>query len=196
MSPSIIHIVIDIRENSLWHAIHMIQESRESMDRPKDIQLTFTKEKLDVGDIIFYVDGIERLVVERKTHADLQSSIRDGRYREQMVRMKNSIDGSTTKILYLLEGAGSSNSRIRMQERIHTQSTLFSISYFHDCMIWQTDTLTDTAHWIYNVAYKFHRVRDRFHSFHRNNNTDTDNTKEEKCEEGDGNGDEIGRAHV
>ena len=46
------------------------------------------RERLDVGDVVMTTgDGGARLLVERKTWADLASSLTDGRYAEQKVRL-------------------------------------------------------------------------------------------------------------
>jgi len=64
---------------------------------------------LEVGDIIFYIDDEVKLIIERKTISDLYSSIKDGRYREQKVRLLNNFPKE--KILYLIEGNVPSNNR-------------------------------------------------------------------------------------
>ena len=46
------------------------------------------RERLDVGDVVLKTDdGGTALVVERKTWADLASSLTDGRYAEQKARL-------------------------------------------------------------------------------------------------------------
>ena len=64
---------------------------------------------LEVGDIVFYIDGEVKLIIERKTIPDLYSSIRDGRHREQKSRLFANYPKS--KILYLLEGSVLDNQR-------------------------------------------------------------------------------------
>ena len=64
--------------------------------------------QLPIGDIIVNTmgdDGImtERVIIERKTPADLASSIRDGRYAEQSFRL-NGCDTHNHNIVYLIEG--------------------------------------------------------------------------------------------
>lgn len=59
---------------------------------------------LEIADFHFLVNGELYLVIERKTEADLQSSIKDGRWREQKERLdilKNS--HPSVKILFLIE---------------------------------------------------------------------------------------------
>ena len=66
---------------------------------------TFVYENLDLGDIQF-IDDITKeiiIIIERKTYADLSSSIKDGRYKEQKERLLHSIKNNVRKIV-LLEG--------------------------------------------------------------------------------------------
>lgn len=57
---------------------------------------------LDVGDFIIGTSIDEaQFVIERKTIADLNSSIKDGRYREQKSRLMQHFDA--TKVMYLIE---------------------------------------------------------------------------------------------
>ena len=59
-------------------------------------------DNLSIGDIqINYKDDIV-LIIERKTIKDFVSSLKDKRYSEQKIRLKNNIDNN--KILYLIEG--------------------------------------------------------------------------------------------
>jgi len=57
-------------------------------------------ERLDIADFQFYYNDNPFLFVERKTINDLEQSIKDGRYREQKQRLKN----SGVDILYIIEG--------------------------------------------------------------------------------------------
>ena len=59
-------------------------------------------ESLDLGDFIFELDGDITLIIERKTINDLQSSIRDGRHKEQKTRLLSNYPAS--KIMYIIEG--------------------------------------------------------------------------------------------
>ena len=56
---------------------------------------------LEVGDIILYKESKPVLVIERKTLADLYSSIKDGRWKEQKCRLTNHF--SKEQIIYLIE---------------------------------------------------------------------------------------------
>lgn len=66
-------------------------------------EFKFSKDNLELGDIVFKKNGNVIVLIERKTLNDLSTSIKDGRYKEQKVRILNSISPSIRKI-YLLEG--------------------------------------------------------------------------------------------
>ena len=61
--------------------------------------VTVERERLDVGDIRIEVPSGEIVVIERKTWADLQSSLRDGRYKEQKARQMRSIADADGKLI-------------------------------------------------------------------------------------------------
>ena len=56
---------------------------------------------LDIGDIQFKKDDKITLVIERKTQEDLSASIKDGRHREQKLRLLNC---NIPIIIYIIEG--------------------------------------------------------------------------------------------
>lgn len=57
---------------------------------------------LDLGDFIFKYNDEIVCLIERKTLTDLLASLKDGRYREQKMRLKN-CGIETNKIIYLIE---------------------------------------------------------------------------------------------
>jgi ERCC4-type nuclease len=57
---------------------------------------------LDVGDIRLSYDNTTILIIERKTIADLDQSIKDGRYRDQKKRLLDNYDRK--HIMYIVEG--------------------------------------------------------------------------------------------
>jgi len=65
--------------------------------------LSFLQSNLHIGDIIFSENNSEFIIIERKTINDLLSSIKDGRYREQKLRLlQKSQQG--IDVYYLIEG--------------------------------------------------------------------------------------------
>ena len=74
------------------------------------LSLPHTIAQLEIGDFHIHTDGIPRFIIERKTVADLESSIKDGRYAEQKSRamtFMNQFDSKINKIqmIYVLEGS-------------------------------------------------------------------------------------------
>lgn len=87
MAESIHTLIIDNREAALIAALttpHVVQQ-------------------LHVGDI--HIGKGPALILERKTYADFQSSIMDGRYREQRGRLLAAAQTTGSKVGYVLEGS-------------------------------------------------------------------------------------------
>lgn len=64
------------------------------------------RERLDVGDVRIEVPGDTSIVlIERKTWSDLQSSLRDGRYKEQKARQMRAVADGDGKLImtYIVE---------------------------------------------------------------------------------------------
>jgi len=89
-------IIIDNREHKLIELI----KNTSSFTIPYEIK------KLDIGDIIISSSKHpdKSLIIERKCMTDMISSIKDGRYKEQKIRLQSEGSNSNTIICYLLEG--------------------------------------------------------------------------------------------
>ena len=91
-------LIIDCRETDL------IQELNKQKLKNKNFSnIEFAVKNLDIGDIIIEKDDIPYIIIERKTVSDLASSIQDGRYKEQGMRL-NSSNLHNHSIYYLIEG--------------------------------------------------------------------------------------------
>lgn len=93
--------------------LHLICDSRETKLNDKlklidNLEFSTNFKNLELGDFIFSKDEKIILIIERKTTADLFSSIRDGRYKEQKIRLLNNY--KKTQILYIIEGDLTSSS--------------------------------------------------------------------------------------
>jgi len=64
-----------------------------------------TVSQLAIGDFQAILDGVPRLLIERKTLADLEASVKDARYKEQKLRSLSLRATTGCKLLYLIEGA-------------------------------------------------------------------------------------------
>ena len=80
-----IELVVDTREREL---IKLLPDAKV--------------EQLELGDIIYKIEGEIILIIERKTVKDLKASICDGRGREQKMRLLGTTP--VNRILYLIEG--------------------------------------------------------------------------------------------
>lgn len=101
-------IRVDTREPTL---LRLLNETCSRCAEIHNGRISVLSEPLDIGDVhICFGDGNgdgdgnkgERIIIERKTLADLTASIKDGRYKEQKVRLLAS--GSPPQhIIYILE---------------------------------------------------------------------------------------------
>ena len=80
-------------------------DTRETklINKLNEINFSFTIKQLDLGDIIIYKNNKIVLIIERKTVGDLYCSIKDGRYKEQKIRLTENF--TKFQILYLIEGS-------------------------------------------------------------------------------------------
>lgn len=85
--------------------ISLIIDSREFKLKELCIkrEISFEVKMMDLGDIEL-TDGERHLIIERKTYQDLQSSIRDSRFREQRSRLLLWRNEENQKCIYFIEG--------------------------------------------------------------------------------------------
>jgi len=77
------------------------KEKKPFLDKLQENNIIFTTKSLNVGDILFSDhNNQELLIIERKTLDDLASSLNDGRYKEQKLRLKT----CSCRVIYLIEG--------------------------------------------------------------------------------------------
>lgn len=92
-----------------------------------------TFENLIVGDFLFENgNGEPKLIVERKSIADLQSSIKDGRFREQRTRLLE----TGVKIIYIIEG--------KLVNDKCVQGALENLALYHNICVLPTASLQQT----------------------------------------------------
>ena len=84
------NLIIDVREKKL----------KDYFSNKEDNNIII--KQLDLGDIILSQDEEVKIIIERKTISDLRSSIKDGRHREQKMRLLSNF--SNNKIYYIIEG--------------------------------------------------------------------------------------------
>ena len=81
-------IIIDNREKDLLKLF-------------KNNNVTHQNQNLEIGDIQFVINSEIIYIIERKTYDDLGASIKDGRYKEQKIRL---LANNNNNIFYIIEG--------------------------------------------------------------------------------------------
>ena len=143
-------IIIDNRENQLIKYL-------------KDFEkLNFKTENLDLGDIQYKYDDNLIYIIERKTVNDLGASIKDGRYKEQKIRL---LSNNTNNIYYIIEG------NINYCETLSTKAILGSIvnMIFRDNIkIIYSKDIKQTVDIIIQIKHKYDT--NKFNNNNQNNN--------------------------
>lgn len=163
-------IKIDNREHEL---LRLCKHYIESGPIYKGLEIVV--EALPLGDVILCKDGLEKIVVERKSLGDLSSSIKDGRYEEQSYRL-NGLPHHNHNIMYLIEGdltKTSSNSFNSFKDRVDKTtlySAMFSLNYYKGFSVLRSINTEESALMICNMAYKLNKSADK-QGFYSNTNT-------------------------
>lgn len=137
-------IQIDNRERFLTPIL-------ERLNGLKTEPLSIEVVTLPLGDMVICgdSDGDDkiRLLFERKTVADLQASIKDGRYEEQSFRLQGWEEVPNSHIVYLIEGPILSSFSHRPLSSLEsmTYSALLSLSYYKGFSVQRTFSLEETA---------------------------------------------------
>lgn len=175
---STIKLKVDNREHGLIKSIkHYISQDSHF----NNIQMSI--ENLPLGDVIIEEGGEEKILIERKTLNDLESSIKDGRYTEQSYRL----DGSTIpnhNIIYLIEGDLTQIKVFKPQmDSMTLYSAMFSLNYYKGFSVLKSNSLHETALIICNMVYKMQKTnKSGYYLTNTNTNTNTILSTEEPCE--------------
>lgn len=144
-------IKIDTRESAL---LQMILTQTSTIPVFKNIKIK--SETLPIGDIIINDDTEDKLIIERKSIADLLSSIKDGRYEEQSYRL-NGLAHHNHNIVYLIEGDVNKHNRFKSDnstEKLTAYSAMFSLNYYKGFSVFRSFSMEETANIVCNMAYK------------------------------------------
>jgi crossover junction endonuclease MUS81 len=144
-------IKIDTRESAL---LQQINNQVTSIPVFKNIKIL--SETLPIGDIIINDETEDKIIIERKSVADLLSSIKDGRYEEQSYRL-NGLNHHNHNIVYLIEGDVNRVNRFKTDnhvEKLTLYSAMFSLNYYKGFSVFRSFSLDETANIVCNMAYK------------------------------------------
>jgi ERCC4-type nuclease len=147
-----INITIDMRERDLLACCKMIIDKH-----PTPELVNLLSAVLPIGDIIISSGGQDNIIIERKTLADLSSSIKDGRYTEQSYRL-NGIEHPNHNIVYLIEGDLTKPTIFKAKYDKQTlYSAMFSVMYYKGFSIMRSMSLEESAMIICNASFKMAR---------------------------------------
>lgn len=158
-------IIVDSREKSLFGILK---------DRDLDIydgKIEILKEQLDIGDIhlsFSHNDNNYLYIYERKTNSDLIASIKDGRYKEQKLRLMAS---GASSLNYIIEGDMITSLKNKNNQKITTGAYIHSI-YRDKINVIFTFDLDDTSTFLLLMASK---IIDKPEYFIGINNNDSHN---------------------
>ena len=161
-------LLIDLREpKTLIDYIISLNETSTN-------KITIVQKNLTIGDYVFYdeVNAKEILIIERKSLADLEASIKDGRYSEQSFRL-NETSLHNHNIIYLLEGA---IIKYNPKFRNTLYSSLFSLNYYKGFSVINVLNQTETGDILLAFASKLLREnKPGFYSDLSNNDNNNEN---------------------
>ena len=159
-----INLIIDNRESVLYNNI-----IERDLDKYKDF-INIDKKNLELGDIEININNIDytnTLIFERKTLSDLNSSINDGRYKEQKNRLLSSY--SNNAITYIIEGDDIHKSINRNDKKI--SSAYINTLYRDNIKIIFNKNIFETVNFILTLCSK---IIDKPETFNNNINKNID----------------------
>jgi ERCC4-type nuclease len=133
-------VILDERERELHSICENIVGSNLTY-------VKLSKEVLPLGDVYVKTDeDKDVLIIERKTIADLLSSIKDGRYGEQSYRLTHSSGFPPHSVIYIIEGS-ISQARTLLERKI-VYSAIASLNFFKGFSVIRTTSISETAEYI------------------------------------------------
>lgn len=173
-------IKIDTREAALLQQIN-----NQVTVIPVFKNIKVISETLPIGDIIINDETEDKIIIERKSVADLLSSIKDGRYEEQSYRL-NGLNHHNHNIVYLIEGDVNKVNRFKPDnntEKLTLYSAMLSLNYYKGFSVFRSFSLDETANIVCNMAYKIGKDLTKKPFFQNNNLVEIPSTNTESNDE-------------
>jgi ERCC4-type nuclease len=167
-------IRVDMREDALYSLFHVNASATHAL----------RSESLPVGDVIISSANGETdyIVFERKSLPDLAASIRDGRYKEQSLRLQAFPNVHSHNVVYVVEGDFSRyNERFSKIGKGALQSAMCSLNYYKGFSVVRTMSLAETHDLIQSYANKLAASPapyGHYHTVHKDKDKDKDNDKD------------------
>ena len=180
-------IRVDMREDALYSLFHANATNTTNATTIHALR----SESLPVGDIIISSpDGeTDYIVFERKSLPDLAASIRDGRYKEQSLRLQAFPNVHSHNVVYIVEGDFSRyNERFSKIGKGALQSAMCSLNYYKGFSVVRTMSLVETFEIICSYANKLAASPAPYGHYHQLHETTDDGycsalrVKQVKCE--------------
>ena len=135
---------------------------KDLLSRDLDIykdKIEIISKNLELGDMIIIIESINKtFYFERKTLADLTSSITDGRYKEQKKRLLSNIDSNY--ITYIIEGDTINKSLLR--NNISISSVYLRTLYRDNIKIIFTNNIQETVTFILSLICNIIKCPDKY----------------------------------
>ena len=146
---------IDYREKKLIELI-------EKLKQVENFEFTLKESNLELADMIIKDDEENTLIMfERKTPADLASSIQDGRYKEQSFRLSH-CEVHNHNIVYLIEGSIEKfNDRFGRIKKPALYSSLVTLQYYKGFSVIQSRDMVDTCQILLRYLGKLNREKNK-----------------------------------
>ena len=150
-------IIFDYREKDIYNISQEIIK-KEQLLGINTSEILVETQRLDIGDVIIENDNKNLLIIERKSIKDLISSIKDGRYKEQSLRL-NCCDIHNHNIIYLIEGVTSGYGYIEdPRVNINTvYSCICSLMFYKGFSVIKSSDKNETANIILKFANKIYK---------------------------------------
>jgi ERCC4-type nuclease len=125
----------------------------ESLNTDFSNQLIIEIKPLEIGDYMYYDEdnSNNNIIFERKSLSDLESSIKDGRYNEQSLRLSQSYFHNHN-IIYIIEGAIINYRNKKFKNTLY--SSIFSLNHYKGFSVFNTLNNVDTCDMLYNFILK------------------------------------------
>lgn len=149
-------IRVDMRESDLFSLFQLNLKVVPDGVTSKPTH-SLQSEALPVGDVILSsADGeTDYIVFERKSLADLAASIRDGRYKEQSLRLQAFPNVPNHNVVYIIEGDFARyNERFSKIGKGALQSAMCSLNYYKGFSVVRTMSVMETHDIIHSYANK------------------------------------------
>lgn len=179
-------LVIDTREpNAIIQYLNAVNNNHiqdNKSKKNKSATISIEVKPLDIGDYeIYYLDDdlIPSVIIERKSLADLESSIKDGRYKEQSFRLDKSAIHNHN-IIYLIEGNIQNYRNSNFRQTIY--STMFSLNYFKGFSVICSNNQIETGEIVYNFIQKLGKESGK-PAFYQNVTASIEEKQEEQLEQ-------------